>query len=63
MVAIDDSTKKYLSEIGKRGGTVCSGRKAKAARENGKLGGRPKRDKRKIPNESRPNRRKLLETH
>jgi hypothetical protein len=34
---------KYLSKIGKRGGTVSSERKAAAARENGKTGGRPRK--------------------
>jgi len=33
---------KYLSEIGKKGGSKRSRRKTHACRENGKLGGRPK---------------------
>lgn len=34
--------KKYLSEIGRKGGSVCSERKSYACKENGKLGGRPR---------------------
>jgi general stress protein YciG len=37
--------KKYLSEIGKKGGKAAGGDKAAAARENGKRGGRPKKIK------------------
>lgn len=33
------------SEMGKRGGAVSSEAKAAASRENGKLGGRPRKDK------------------
>src|ERR1019366_7565868 len=36
-------TRKWMAEIGKLGGSVTSAAKAKAAAENGKLGGRPKR--------------------
>ena len=36
-------TKKWMAEIGKMGGSVTSAAKAKAAAENGKLGGRPKK--------------------
>lgn len=39
---MQNSVRKYLSEIGKKGGLVSSEAKAKAVRENGKLGGRPK---------------------
>jgi hypothetical protein len=34
----------YLSDIGRRGGSVKSAAKAAAVRENGKLGGRPRKD-------------------
>jgi general stress protein YciG len=40
---IDPMLSKYLSKIGRKGGTVSSKRKAQAARENGKRGGRPKK--------------------
>ena len=33
---------KYFSELGRKGGSVRSERKANASRKNGKLGGRPK---------------------
>ena len=36
-------TKKWMSELGRRGGSVKSEAKAKSSRENGKLGGRPKK--------------------
>ncbi len=36
-------TKKWMAAIGKLGGSVTSAAKAKAAVENGKLGGRPKK--------------------
>lgn len=36
-------TKKWMAEIGKLGGSVTSAAKAKAAAENGRLGGRPKK--------------------
>jgi len=34
----------WMAKIGKRGGSVTSAAKKRAARANGKLGGRPKRD-------------------
>ena len=34
--------KEYFSQIGRKGGSVRSERKARASKENGKLGGRPK---------------------
>jgi len=40
-----NSIKKYLSAIGKRGGSAKSNAKAEASRANGKKGGRPKRKK------------------
>ncbi len=36
---------KYLVEIGRRGGEASSPAKAAAARENGKRGGRPRKQK------------------
>jgi len=36
----------FLAEIGRRGGKAKGGAKAETARENGKLGGRPKKPKR-----------------
>jgi hypothetical protein len=39
----DEIIKEFLSQAGKKGGSVKSERKARASRENGKLGGRPKR--------------------
>ena len=36
-------TKKWMTEIGKLGGSATSAAKAKAAAENGRLGGRPKK--------------------
>ena len=36
-------TRKWMAEIGKMGGSVTSSAKAKAAAENGRLGGRPKK--------------------
>ena len=36
-------TKKWMTEIGKMGGSVTSAAKAKASAENGRLGGRPKK--------------------
>lgn len=35
-------TKAWMAELGKKGGAVSSAAKAKASRENGKKGGRPK---------------------
>jgi hypothetical protein len=37
-------TKLWMAKIGKRGGAVTSAAKKRAARANGKLGGRPRRD-------------------
>ncbi len=42
---MDKTIKKYLSEIGKRGGSRATEKQKAAARENGKLGGRPKKIK------------------
>jgi hypothetical protein len=36
---------KWLKEIGAKGGKVSSPAKAAAVRENGKLGGRPRKNK------------------
>lgn len=36
---------KYLADCGRKGGQVKSEAKATAARENGKLGGRPRKKK------------------
>lgn len=38
----DDIIKKHYQELGRKGGSVKSEKKAIASRENGKLGGRPK---------------------
>jgi hypothetical protein len=38
----DEIIKEFLSQAGKKGGSVKSERKAKTSAENGKLGGRPK---------------------
>ena len=35
-------TRRWMSEIGRKGGSVRSDRKARAARRNGRLGGRPR---------------------
>jgi hypothetical protein len=40
-------TLKFFQDAGKRGGKATSPAKAKASRENGKLGGRPKTVKNK----------------
>lgn len=40
---IDSAVSKYLSRIGRRGGSASSEAKIAAARENGKLGGRPRK--------------------
>lgn len=36
----------YLKQIGRKGGSVTSPAKARSARKNGKLGGRPRKVKR-----------------
>jgi len=38
------AVKKYLAGTGKKGGSATSKAKAEAARKNGKLGGRPKKE-------------------
>jgi hypothetical protein len=38
-----DPIKDYLATIGRRGGSVKSAAKARAAKKNGKRGGRPRR--------------------
>lgn len=38
-------TKKWMSEMGKRGGSASTKAKRKASRENGKKGGRPPKNK------------------
>ena len=45
---MEEIIKKYFSDIGKKGGSVKSERKAESCRKNGKLGGRPKGSKNKI---------------
>lgn len=42
---MNEQIKNYLSNIGKIGGKVSGGAKAEASRNNGKLGGRPKKNK------------------
>ena len=37
--------RRWMSEIGKKGGAKCSVAKARAARANGRRGGRPKRER------------------
>lgn len=39
---------KFLSNNGKKGGSRTSDRKRKSSRENGKLGGRPPKNKPKV---------------
>ena len=41
---------KYLAAIGRRGGKANTAAQNAARRENGKLGGRPKKQKRRKPN-------------
>jgi general stress protein YciG len=41
---MNDVVKKYLAEIGKKGGSVTSKAKAEAARKNGRRGGRPRKE-------------------
>lgn len=43
MKKIDPAVSKYLARIGKKGGSASSEAKAAAVRENGKLGGRPRK--------------------
>ena len=43
MKKIDPAVSKYLAKIGRRGGSASSEAKAAAVRENGKLGGRPRK--------------------
>jgi hypothetical protein len=43
MVAGVFGTRQWMSELGRAGGSAKSAAKARAARENGKKGGRPKR--------------------
>jgi hypothetical protein len=38
-------SKRWMAELGKRGGAASSDAKAAAARQNGKLGGRPRKSK------------------
>jgi hypothetical protein len=38
---MDEAVKKYMAKIGKKGGSAKSERKAEAAVDNGKKGGRP----------------------
>ncbi len=42
MVDLNEEVKKYLSELGKKGGASKSERKKESSRLNGKKGGRPK---------------------
>jgi len=42
---MDELIRQYLAEIGRKGGKVKSDRKAAASRENGKKGGRPRKNK------------------
>lgn len=42
---VDDMVSKYATELGRKGGTVKSDRKAKSSAENGLKGGRPKKEK------------------
>jgi hypothetical protein len=39
-----EAIKKYLTKIGRKGGSVKSEAKAEAARRNGKKGGRPRKE-------------------
>ena len=44
---MNKTVKKYLAEIGRKGGSVTSEAKAEAARRNGAKGGRPRKSKTK----------------
>jgi hypothetical protein len=50
---------KYLAQIGRKGGSKTSEAKARAARENGKLGG-PKAAKKTLTKNWKPNQRKTM---
>lgn len=41
---MSDDLSKYAKELGRKGGSVKSDKKAKASRENGKKGGRPPKE-------------------
>jgi hypothetical protein len=43
MSTVPKAVQKYLAELGRKGGSVKSKRKAAAVRKNGKKGGRPKK--------------------
>ena len=43
MAAINDDLRRYMKEIGAKGGHRSTKSKRLSARENGKLGGRPKK--------------------
>ena len=47
MSNVPKAVHKWLSKIGTKGGKVTSPAKAAAVRENGKLGGRPRKHKAK----------------
>lgn len=42
---MNKEVREYLAGIGKQGGKVSTAAKAKAARKNGRLGGRPRKQK------------------
>jgi hypothetical protein len=42
---MDKAITKYLATIGQRGGQATTPAKQKSSRKNGKLGGRPRKDK------------------
>jgi general stress protein YciG len=44
-MSMSKKLKQYFSELGKKGGSVKSERKSHASRENGKKGGRPRKNK------------------
>ena len=46
---MDENIKKYLSEIGRKGGRAKTEKKAKASAANGKKGGRPRKSGGQIP--------------